>query len=300
MEEHMNAQYSDSINFNKLSAGEKIMLRSSRLRLPEGKTREEALNFLREAIRERESGEMTLPARVGLKTWQYLSIAAGIILLIGLWQLSHLIAITRINSAPGSHTEFVLADGSLVNLNAESRMSFNKRNFSSARKLDLDGEAFFTVTKGSSFTVSTPRGEVKVLGTSFNVYSRENYFKVTCFTGRVVVSSGNQSVTIGPEESAGLTPQGLKTLRESKLHYVNGWIKGEFYFENTPLNLVFSEIERQFNVKFVGREKGRQDEFYTGGFLNKDLKAALDIVCIPMGLQYVINENGKISISDKK
>jgi ferric-dicitrate binding protein FerR (iron transport regulator) len=300
MEGHMTIQYSENHNFNKMNLEEKIMFRSSGLKIPESKTREEALAELKNIIKKRESIIITRKQTHNLKTLHYLSVAAGILLLLGLWPLSRTISMTKVNASPGSHAEYVLSDGSVVNLNADSRIRFNKKNFSSDRRLDLEGEAFFNVTKGNSFQVNTPKGNVKVLGTTFNVYSRNNSFKVTCFTGKVMVSSGNQAVTIGPEESAELTGQGLKTFRESKPHYVNGWINGEFYFENTPLNLVLNEIERQFNVKFVGKEKERQEEYYTGSFFNKDLKAALDIVCIPMGLQYVINDNGKISISDKK
>ena len=300
MNDQMTTQNSGDHNFKKMNPEQKIMDRSSLLRMPEGKTREEVLAELKEKIRKRESGADPSEEKQRLRIWPYVSVAAVIIILLGVWQLLHLTSETNVNAAPGSHVEYVLTDGSVVNLNAGSHITFNRKKFTSDRKLDLKGEAFFNVVRGSPFEVLTPTGQVMVLGTSFNVISRENIFKVTCFTGMVKVTSGNQSVTIGPDESAELTGGELKSYRESKMHYINGWINGEFYFENSPLNLVLSEIERQFNVKFVGREKESQDEFFTGSFFNKDLRAALEIVCIPMGLQYEINENRKISISGKK
>jgi transmembrane sensor len=300
MEGHMKIQYSDNLNFSKMTLEEKILFRSSALQFPAGKTVEDALAEIKEKIAKRKSFAIPENETRRISLVRYLSIAAGILILLSLWPLSRTISMTRVNAAPGTHADYMLSDGSVVNLNAGSRIRFNKKNFSSDRKLELEGEAFFNVTRGNSFVVKTPKGIIRVLGTTFNVNSRNNTFKVTCFTGNVMVSAGKQTVTIGPGESAELTAGGMKKYRESKPAYINGWIKGEFYFENTPLNLVLNEIERQFNVKFVGKEKERQEEYYTGSFFNKDLNAALDIVCIPMGLQYVINNNGKISISDKK
>ena len=60
--------------------------------------------------------------------------------------------------------------------------------------------------------------------------------------------------------------------------------------------MVFDEMERQFNVKFAGQNFG--DRFFTGSITNKDLKEALDIVCIPLGLNYEIGNKGEIFISE--
>ncbi|MEM9052122.1 MAG: FecR domain-containing protein [Bacteroidota bacterium] len=80
--------------------------------------------------------------------------------------------------------EFVaLPDGSEVQLNSSSTLAFNKRNFEDERELDLKGEAFFEVKKGVKFTVTTDNGAVEVLGTSFNVNSREERLEVICYTG---------------------------------------------------------------------------------------------------------------------
>jgi ferric-dicitrate binding protein FerR (iron transport regulator) len=230
--------------------------------------------------------------------WSAVSSAAGLLLLFGLWQLSAALSVVRVTSANGSHTSYILPDGSEVQLNAASRITFKKKNFTSERLVNLEGEAFFNVMKGNAFRINTTYGSVVVLGTSFNVFSRYDSFKVTCITGEVMVTSNNQVSRIGQGESAELSGENLKSYRDSKLRYVTGWINGEFYFENTPLNLVFDEIERQFNVKFAGREK--ESGYYTGGFNSNDLNRALELVCLPMGLNYEIEANGKIFISNKK
>jgi len=40
------------------------------------------------------------------------------------------------------------------------------------------------------------------------------------------------------------------------------------------------------------------NKFFTGSFTDRDLRAALDIICFPMGLDYEIGSNGKISITE--
>lgn len=297
---NLNNQYSDDMDFKSMSLDEKILSRSSGFKITGNKTREEALDEIKKRISGKKSAIISFEVKdkKARMIWWVSSVAAGILLLFGLWQLSSVVSETKIASGRGSHTQYILPDGTQVQLNSESRIAFKKSRFVSDRQLTFEGEAFFRVKKGSAFRVITPNGDIKVLGTSFNVFSRDDLFKVTCATGRVMVSSGGHSVTIEPGESAELSGENLKSFQDTRFRYITGWIDGEFYFENTPLNLVFEEIERQFNVRFIGKEL--KNEYFTGSFTNKDLRTALEIVCIPMGLKYEIDSNGKISISNKK
>ena len=298
MTERPTNKNSDKKDFNCMDPEEKILYRSYFWKVPEGKPREEALADLKKKISEMETGIVSYKRNnIRMILW-ISSVAAGILLLIGIWQLWPVISETKVTSGRGVHTNYLLPDGSEVNLNAESRIIFKKKNFSSERQLTLEGEAFFNVTKGSSFRIITPKGEIMVPGTSFNIFSRDNTFKVACITGKIIVSYKDQSVTIEQGESAELSGENLRGFSDARLQYVTGWINGEFYFENTPLDLVFDEIERQFNVKFAYTEKAKR--FFTGSFTNKDLIEALETICIVMNLNYEIGENEEIWISSKK
>ncbi|MCJ7447086.1 MAG: FecR family protein [Bacteroidales bacterium] len=193
--------------------------------------------------------------------------------------------------------EYQLPDGSNVSLNADSKITYDRMHFNSDRHLKLEGEAFFDITQGNNFTISTSSGEIKVLGTSFNVFTRNNSFKVSCLTGKILVFTENQSIEIVPGESAELSGDGLISFRDNNLSSVTGWLNGEFSFVNASLVLVFEEIERQFNVKFAGQKI--DNRYFTGGFTNKDLRTALEIVCPLMDLKYEIGNNGKIFISER-
>ena len=161
----------------------------------------------------------------------------------------------------------------------------------------MEGEAFFDVRKGTAFTINTKLADIKILGTSFNLVSRDNSFKVSCITGKIQISLGSHSLTITPGESATLSNNELLKYSDKNIKRIPNWRIGEFYFEDSPLNLVFKEIERQFNVNFVVAKM--DEKFFTGSFTNKNLVNALDIVCIPMELTYEIGGNSKIFIREK-
>jgi len=284
--------------FNRMDTGKKILYRTSAMKIPGGKKREEAFADLKKKIEERKTTVLKEKS-INITTWWSVSIAATILILFGIMKLIPAVSLTKVEAERGTHSEYLLPDGSEVRLNADSRISFRQNQFGEERDITLEGEAFFNVTKQGSFKVITHKGIITVLGTTFNVYARDNSFKVTCYTGSVMVSGDMQSVTIEPGESAELSNKTLKVQKDSKLSYVKGWINGEFYFENTPLYLVFDEVERQFNVKFVTNIR-EERLYYTGGFSNKDLSEALESICLPMNLKYEIDTNKKISVSHKE
>jgi len=84
--------------------------------------------------------------------------------------------------------EVTLPDNSEVILNADSEITYSQKNWSTERKINLNGEAYFKVAKGMKFSVETDAGTVSVLGTKFHVENRENIFEVYCYEGLVSVS----------------------------------------------------------------------------------------------------------------
>ena len=89
----------------------------------------------------------------------------------------------------GQQISFLLPDGSKVQLNAKSEINFHPYWFNISRTVKLNGEGYFLVNKGKDFKVVSKLGETSVLGTSFNIFSRNNEYNVTCFTGKVRVVS---------------------------------------------------------------------------------------------------------------
>lgn len=255
---------------------------------PFDKTSDQAWNELQARI----SKEGVKSALVVRFSWKpMVSVAAAAAVIIGLviaWPDNELI-IKRAGMA--SQEVFTLPDMSTATLNAGSEITFDE-DWSDERTLKLQGQAFFEVIKGSRFSVVTDQGIVEVLGTSFDVFARDDRFIVKCKTGRVKVSAGKNSVEITPGNQAELSGNMLAI---SKFDLADAdWQSGEFVYSDEPLNHVFEEIERQFNVVISSPDVSAKR--YSGRFSDKDLEKALELVCIPMGLDFSIEGENQVVI----
>ena len=177
-----------------------------------------------------------------------------------------------------------LPDGSKVNVNAATEIRYRPGKWEKERRIQLDGEAFFEVTKGESFVVETKLGNVEVLGTSFNVKSRDGIFEVSCRSGRVRVSSGASRQVLSPGLSTRLLEgRTLETPSPADPDMAAGWRNGRFYFQDATLQAVFSELSRQYDIEVQAQPevlKRKTTTFFEAG----NLDSALYKVCWPMQL----------------
>ena len=94
-----------------------------------------------------------------------------------------------ISTAVGEQRSITLADGSLIKLN--TRTTIRHRFDESTRRVELiEGEALFDVARDEQrpFIVTAGATEVRVLGTSFNVYKQSDLeATVSVLEGRVTV-----------------------------------------------------------------------------------------------------------------
>ncbi|MCP3932092.1 MAG: hypothetical protein GY705_23720 [Bacteroidetes bacterium] len=194
---------------------------------------------------------------------------------------------TVITSGHGELVAYFMPDSSLVELNAASVLKFKKKNWTQNRTIALEGEAFFDVRKGTAFTVSTPQGKVEVLGTSFNVFARDDDFEVACFTGKVKVSDkAETSQVLSRGKSTKISKEAqLQSPYNFNLNKEAGWRKGLFVFEAAPLKKAFDELERQFNLNIEADEavlNKTVDIFFEKG----NIDTALYKICYPLGLEW--------------
>jgi transmembrane sensor len=227
------------------------------------------------------------PVSVSLTPFYRMAIAASLLLLIGVTGFLRFYTKT-VHTLAGQHLSFCLPDSSLIELNAQSTVNYYPYWFRVSRTITLDGEAFFKVIKGNQFKVVSQRGETTVLGTSFNIYSRNNEYRVTCFTGKVRVASSEKSqrVMLNPNEKAFINKDGfLQFVREVNPQAAKSWIDNMFVFTGASVVTVLQEIERQYNIKIVF--KADSNLTYTGNF-SKSLseKEVLNLVCTSLGLTF--------------
>lgn len=277
--------------FNKMSSEEKIMKMASGFVPPSGKTKDEAMDLLLNKM------EQSSPTKTfSLK--RFLQAAAAIVILLLLVYSANLyFSKETVKTQFAEQTEINLPDGTQVTLNAGSKLVWNDKKFTKKRELTLSGEAYFDVKKGDEFVIKTKNGTVEILGTQLNIFSRENNFWVSCISGKVRVSTNNQQQIITPGEWVELSDNGLIKSNSETINNTISWKNGLFHFEDTPLHTIFDELERQFNVSI--KLEGDASRLATIDFTNENLNEALDIVCIPMELNYEIRNN-KITISEQK
>ena len=210
--------------------------------------------------------------------------AASLALILSVAYLFNLNTPTELSSKSGEMKQIELPDGSTAILNAGSSLMFDRDNWSNERLVTLEGEAFFHVKKGNSFIVNTPNGNVKVLGTSFNVFSRGSDFSVSCKTGKVEVSNTANAVLLTPGLCTYSSNNGLVEPHPFETELIGIWKQREYYhFENVPLQHVFNELERQFSVSF--ELNGVPEDIVVNADINiQELDKALKVVCATYGL----------------
>jgi transmembrane sensor len=237
------------------------------------------------------------PTSRTIKPWIYVGLAAAVSLIVSLSiLLNSEPEIIHLTTGLAESTQTELPDGSIVTLNAGSTISYSE---DWNRELTLEGEAFFEVTKGDRFIVITRYGNVEVLGTSFNVFARDDQFEVACKTGKVNVTipSKTYSQAITPGQIVSMKSDTVKQIQRIPA-LMGKWQSGEFYYDNQPFSQVVVELQRQFNIKIDFDDSKRQ--MFSGYFTNKSVETALDMVCLPLGYQYEKTGDSSFVISENE
>ncbi|MGQ8336476.1 FecR family protein [Sunxiuqinia sp. A32] len=223
------------------------------------------------------------------------AVAALFILLVGITGLLRFYS-HSVETLSGQHLTVSLPDGSQVQLNAESTLKYYPLWWSIERKLSFSGEAFFEVEKGNRFVVNSFQGQTKVLGTSFNIYSRENDYRVNCLTGKVQVKASNAIVILMPNDQAELNDAGSFYVRhEVKPESTISWIDNEFFFTSVPFPEVVKEIERQYGVKI--QVPPTMNRNYTGNFSREEpIEDVLGLLSRSFGAKFVQKQQGEYQI----
>ncbi|MBO9674198.1 MAG: FecR domain-containing protein [Sphingobacteriaceae bacterium] len=159
------------------------------------------------------------------------------------------------SSATNASKTVMLSDGSQVTLNAGSRIEYHKRAYLKSRCVRLLGEAFFQVKpdEGNPFTVFGTLGQIRVLGTSFNVAENTDSMEVVVKTGKVLVTM------LGEEKKAVSLVAGKRAviaagkLIQNDVFSENGiaWKTGVLIFKNEPLGNVFNILEKTYHKKII-------------------------------------------------
>ncbi|MDG1015143.1 MAG: FecR family protein [Flavobacteriaceae bacterium] len=243
-------------------------------------------------IKDKTANKKTTVRKLHPISWS-IGVAASIILLFGLFSIFTTDLITHKTNF-GETKTISLLDGSEVILNSKSTITFNEVDWKENRQLTLDGEAYFKVEKGSTFTVNTNNGSVVVLGTQFNVNSKDDFFDVVCYEGKVSVNSNSLDYILLPTNS-------FRKINESSLESSTTqlskptWIDGESTFKSVPIKYVITALEDQYNIK-IDSELINDSTIFSGSFPHENLNIALITVFDALKIRYNQKEKRKIKL----
>ena len=178
-----------------------LELLSSSTHSPQGKfSAEKSYNILQQRLQPAYRKHKILSIRYTV------AVAAGFVLLIGFgWiVLFYQRPVRTLIVSTNIQTQCIqLPDGSKVTLNRHSQLSYPE-TFNKERIVKLNGEAYFEVSanKNKPFYVHTSKGEIKVLGTHFNLeaYSNADVFKTSLFEGKVRVRVKGNNIYLKPDQ----------------------------------------------------------------------------------------------------
>lgn len=169
--------------------------------------------------------------------------------------------------------EIILPDSSVVILNANSVLSYQKSWSENAdREVWLEGEAFFQVTKkpgqsNARFIVHTDNLDVEVLGTAFNVNARHGDTKVVLNSGKVKLKGTDatgEELLMEPGDMVLLTKEHKLVRRQVNADAYSSWKDNRLFFEDVTIHEIFQLLEDNYGYEVQVSEPGLLDMSFTG------------------------------------
>ena len=182
----------------------------------------------------------------------------------------------------GENLSLVFPDNSKVLLNSGSSITYKKGFNTNHRTLSLEGEAYFEVQSLTlPFIVNTKHGKISVLGTSFNVKSRNNEFEVGVNSGQLRVSNRDSSINLNQKQCLmGYGNFTKNTILNIEIEKYPGWINQKLYCMQTSLETVCKEIERIHNVKIKFSNQKMKKITITGTIDTSRLETMLNTIAL--------------------
>ncbi|MFC3199900.1 FecR family protein [Parapedobacter deserti] len=202
----------------------------------------------------------------------------------------------------GSMSKAILADGTTVFLNADSRMTVSPGFGRSERRVQLSGEAYFEVAKDEKrrFVIEADGVEVAVLGTKFNLrnYGGDDKLTLHLLEGAVQMGGeGLDGVVLKPNDEAVL----LKATSEISIAHRNAaqairWTEGKLIFDSLPFHEIKIALERHYDVEIQVHDDKLNNRIFFGEFENGEtIEQVLNVITADGSYRYTIKKN-KIDI----
>lgn len=180
----------------------------------------------------------------------------------------------------GQTAQLALADGTLLHLNAGSRVTYPSEFIGDERRIFVEGEVFADVAEDPKrpFYINSGDVDVKVLGTTFNfkAYDNTECVELLLLKGTVQVdidakTRSKQLVLNHGEMVQYDRKSGEIDLKEFNYRQYKGFHKdGSIHFFNLRLSDIITDLERIFGTKIVLLDEKLAEKRYFAWFTNKE------------------------------
>lgn len=185
-------------------------------------------------------------------------------------------AYNRIVVPRGGEYQMTLSDGTRVWLNSDSKLEFPVIFRGKERVVRLSGEAYFQVKRNEAmpFKVMVDQLEVKVLGTSFDIYAYDKEIRTTLVEGAVKVTLDGESCQLVPGEQAHVKDGHVEVGKVNVFEYI-AWKEGKFVFKDKRLEEVLEILGRWYDLEIFYQNTSVKNLHFTG---NIQRHASIDAV----------------------
>ncbi|MCD2425799.1 FecR domain-containing protein [Niabella pedocola] len=199
-------------------------------------------------------------------------------------------AVNLLSIPRGENYTLHLSDGTVVTLNADSKLRFPFRFWGQTRDVYLEGEAYFKVAKDHKhpFIVHTPLTEVEVVGTEFNVNTyKAGTVSTALIEGKVLTGTpGGATQPLLPGHAAVYnTSRGFK-IEEVDTDDVAAWVKGVYYFHDLPFHELVTMMARSYGVAISVDNSALSGKSVSGVMDKNNLPELLEDLKTTVGIKY--------------
>ncbi|GAA0552432.1 FecR family protein [Chitinophaga japonensis] len=180
----------------------------------------------------------------------------------------------------GKDYNVVLSDGTEIQLNSATTLTFPMQYTGSTREVHINGEAYLKVAPNGDkpFIVHLPHSSVRVLGTSFNVNTYDSgVVKVALVEGAISMKTGEGNTLLKPGYQLVSTSGKVAVVSRFDAEQVLGWRKGIYEFNDATLKEVCRILPRWYGVDVVMDNTAVGKRSFMGAIdRNKPLKVFLE------------------------
>jgi transmembrane sensor len=205
----------------------------------------------------------------------------------------------------GERREVVLADGSVVQIDPESRLRVRFEQH--VRRVVLDsGRALFHVAKNPErpFLVEADSTTVRAVGTAFGVERREQGVIVTVAEGKVAIESRGKvqarALVTANEQVAVSSGGAAAPIRKVDSQRALAWADGRLNFENTPVREVVAQFNRYNNIQLHVEDEELASRPVSGVFNAANPQSFIEFIEATTAVQIRRASDGDIIIASDR